>query len=156
MQPENETKAKIGFIGLGIMGSRMAENLQKHRYALAVFNRTRSKAESLLGPCGTFFDSPAKLAGEVNILFTMLAHPNASYAGVYESPLYGRLTIEQRSGTLVAKMAQLAAPVEAFTEPETARVELVPGSGEVLRFTFGPGEAAESVQWADEVFRRVR
>src|SRR5258707_436802 len=77
MQLEKETKTRIGFIGLGIMGGRMAENLQKHRYALAVFNRTRAKAEPVLGPCGTFFDSPAKLAENVNILFTMLAHPEA-------------------------------------------------------------------------------
>ena len=68
---------KIGFIGLGIMGSRMATNLQKHGYSLVVFNRTRAKAEPLLGPCGTFSDSPAKLAEQVDILFTMLAHPDA-------------------------------------------------------------------------------
>jgi 3-hydroxyisobutyrate dehydrogenase/glyoxylate/succinic semialdehyde reductase len=68
---------KIGFIGLGIMGSRMAANLQKHGYSLVVFNRTRAKAEPLLGPCGTFSDSPAKLADQVDLLFTMLAHPDA-------------------------------------------------------------------------------
>src|SRR6202043_1699454 len=68
---------KIGFIGLGIMGSRMAANLQKHGYSLVVFNRTRAKAEPLLGPCGTFSDSPAKLAEQVDVLFTMLAHPDA-------------------------------------------------------------------------------
>jgi 3-hydroxyisobutyrate dehydrogenase/glyoxylate/succinic semialdehyde reductase len=68
---------KIGFIGLGIMGNRMAANLQKHGYSLVVFNRTRAKAEPLLGPCGTFSDSPAKLAEHVDVLFTMLAHPDA-------------------------------------------------------------------------------
>jgi 3-hydroxyisobutyrate dehydrogenase-like beta-hydroxyacid dehydrogenase len=68
---------KIGFIGLGIMGSRMAANLQKHGYPLVVFNRTRAKVEPLLGPCGTFCDSPAKLAEQVDVLFTMLAHPDA-------------------------------------------------------------------------------
>src|SRR3954471_4554911 len=68
---------KIGFIGLGIMGSRMAANLQRNGYSLVVFNRTRAKAEPLLGPCGTFSDSPAKLAEEVDVLFTMLAHPDA-------------------------------------------------------------------------------
>ena len=41
-------ETKIGFIGLGIMGSRMATNLQKHGYRLVLFNRTRSKTESLL------------------------------------------------------------------------------------------------------------
>src|SRR5438477_12748267 len=70
-------RMKIGFIGLGIMGSRMAGNLQKHGYALTVFNRTRAKAQALLGPCGTFSDSPAKLAEQVDLLFTMLAHPDA-------------------------------------------------------------------------------
>jgi 3-hydroxyisobutyrate dehydrogenase-like beta-hydroxyacid dehydrogenase len=70
-------KMKIGFIGLGIMGSRMAANLQKHGYPLVVFNRTRAKAEFLLGSCGTFSDSPAKLAEQVDVLFTMLAHPDA-------------------------------------------------------------------------------
>jgi 3-hydroxyisobutyrate dehydrogenase/glyoxylate/succinic semialdehyde reductase len=68
---------KIGFIGLGIMGSRMAANLQKQGYALALFNRTRAKAEPLLGPCATFSDSPAELADRVDVLFTMLAHPDA-------------------------------------------------------------------------------
>src|SRR6266567_4083010 len=68
---------KIGLIGLGIMGSRMAANLQQQGYSLVVFNRTRAKAESLLGPCGTFSDSPAKLAEQVDVLFTMLAHPDA-------------------------------------------------------------------------------
>ena len=68
---------KIGFIGLGIMGSRMAANLQKHGYSLVVFNRTRAKAEPLLGPCGTFSDSPAKLGQQVDVVFTMLPHPDA-------------------------------------------------------------------------------
>jgi len=68
---------KIGFIGLGIMGSRMAANLQKNGRSLVVFNRTRAKAEPFLGPCGTFSDSPAKVADQVDILFTMLANPEA-------------------------------------------------------------------------------
>jgi 3-hydroxyisobutyrate dehydrogenase/glyoxylate/succinic semialdehyde reductase len=68
---------KIGFIGLGIMGSRMAANLQKHGYALVVFNRTRAKAQPLLDKGASFAESPAKLAEQVDLLFTMLAHPDA-------------------------------------------------------------------------------
>jgi 3-hydroxyisobutyrate dehydrogenase/glyoxylate/succinic semialdehyde reductase len=59
------------------MGSRMAANLQKHGHSLVVFNRTRAKAEPLLGPCGTLSDSPAKLAEQGDILFTMLPDPEA-------------------------------------------------------------------------------
>ena len=36
---------KIGFIGLGIMGSRMASNLLKNGVDLTVYNRTKSIAE---------------------------------------------------------------------------------------------------------------
>ncbi len=68
---------KIGFIGLGIMGSRMAANLQKHGDSLVVFNRTRAKAKPLLDKGASFAESPAKLAEQVDVLFTMLAHPDA-------------------------------------------------------------------------------
>ena len=68
---------KIGFIGLGIMGSRMAANLQKHGDALVVFNRTGAKAKPLLDKGASFAESPAKLAEQVDVLFTMLAHPDA-------------------------------------------------------------------------------
>jgi 3-hydroxyisobutyrate dehydrogenase-like beta-hydroxyacid dehydrogenase len=59
------------------MGSRMAANLQKHDYSLVVFNRTRDKAEPLLDRGAMLADSPPKLAEQVDVLFTMLAHPDA-------------------------------------------------------------------------------
>ena len=68
---------KIGFIGLGIMGSRMAANLQKQGHSLVLFNRTHDKAEFLLGRCGKFANSPSELAGQVDVVFTMVAHPDA-------------------------------------------------------------------------------
>lgn len=40
---------KIGFIGLGSMGSAIARNLIKAGHPLAVYNRTRSRAEEF-GP----------------------------------------------------------------------------------------------------------
>jgi len=68
---------KIGFIGLGIMGSRMAANLQKRGHSLIVHNRTREKAKPLVANGAQWADSPAQLAAEVEIIFTMLAHPDA-------------------------------------------------------------------------------
>jgi len=67
----------IGFIGLGIMGSRMAANLQKRGHSLAVYNRTRGKAEPLLSRGAAWAYSPAALATHAEIIFTMLAHPDA-------------------------------------------------------------------------------
>ena len=68
---------KIGFIGLGIMGSRMAANLQKKGHELVVYNRTRDKAQTLLTSGADWADSPAELAKRVNIVFTMLSKPDA-------------------------------------------------------------------------------
>src|SRR6059036_3312581 len=68
---------KIGFIGLGIMGNRMAANLQKKGHSLVVFNRTREKAEPLIAEGAEWADSPAALARQVEVIFTMLAHPDA-------------------------------------------------------------------------------
>ncbi|MDB6128320.1 MAG: 3-hydroxyisobutyrate dehydrogenase/glyoxylate/succinic semialdehyde reductase [Verrucomicrobia bacterium] len=68
---------KIGFIGLGIMGSRMAANLQERGYSLIVHNRTREKAETLLSRGPVWADSPAAVAAEAEIIFTMLAPTQA-------------------------------------------------------------------------------
>jgi len=68
---------RIGFIGLGIMGSRMAANLQKADHELIIYNRTREKAEALIKEGADWCDTPAQLAQKVDILFTMLAHPDA-------------------------------------------------------------------------------
>ncbi|HTV42357.1 MAG TPA: NAD(P)-dependent oxidoreductase [Candidatus Sulfotelmatobacter sp.] len=72
-----QTKTRIGFIGLGIMGSRMAANLQKHGYPLVVFNRTQQKAETLVSAGAEWAATPAALAGRAEIILTMLAHPDA-------------------------------------------------------------------------------
>ncbi len=68
---------KIGFIGLGIMGRRMAANLNQAGFELAVFNRTKKKADSLLSMGVKWCDTPAQLAKDIDVLFTMLAHPDA-------------------------------------------------------------------------------
>ena len=68
---------KIGFIGLGIMGSRMAANLQKCGHSLVVFNRTREKADALVSAGARWAASPAALASHVQVIVTMLAHPGA-------------------------------------------------------------------------------
>lgn len=68
---------KIGFIGLGIMGSRMAGNLQKRGHTLFVHNRSAEKAKPLLANGGIWADSPADVAAEAEVIFTMLAHPDA-------------------------------------------------------------------------------
>lgn len=68
---------RIGFIGTGIMGCRMVANLQKAGHELIIHNRTQEKAQSLLDNGAIWANSPSELAQEIDILFTMLAHPQA-------------------------------------------------------------------------------
>ncbi len=68
---------KIGFIGLGIMGSRMAANLQKHDYELIVHNRTAERANELVTAGAVWAETPAAAGREVDVIITVLAHPEA-------------------------------------------------------------------------------
>ena len=60
----------VGFIGLGIMGRPMAENLIEGGYDLVVYNRTREKAGELSG--ATVAGSPKEVAENSDIIITML------------------------------------------------------------------------------------
>lgn len=64
----------ISFIGLGIMGSRMAANLIKHGNKISVYNRTKSKIKAL-GVNAVPKDSPAGAGKDADILITMLSTP---------------------------------------------------------------------------------
>jgi 3-hydroxyisobutyrate dehydrogenase-like beta-hydroxyacid dehydrogenase len=67
----------IGFVGLGIMGSRMAANLQKQGYPLVVHTRTKTSAEALLEGGATWAELPAQAGKQTNILFSMVSTPAA-------------------------------------------------------------------------------
>lgn len=66
---ENE---KIGWIGAGRMGFQMARRLAKAGNAVAVWNRTRAKAEPLTEFGATIVDTPVELAAS-DIVFTMVS-----------------------------------------------------------------------------------
>ena len=53
----------VGFIGLGIMGGRMAANLQKAGYKLVVHDLQRQAASHHLNAGAAWADSPRALAG---------------------------------------------------------------------------------------------
>ena len=63
----------IGFIGLGIMGQPMALNLAQAGHKLAVYNRTRSKAEPLERAGARVVASPAEAAREADVIITIVS-----------------------------------------------------------------------------------
>lgn len=64
----------IGWIGTGRMGYAMASRLLEAGCDVAVYNRTRAKAEPLAELGATIVDSPAELASR-DIVFTMVSGP---------------------------------------------------------------------------------
>jgi 3-hydroxyisobutyrate dehydrogenase len=65
---------RIAFLGLGIMGSRMAANLARAGFGLAVWNRTEAKAEQFCAqhPGVKLAATPAQAADESDIVVTMV------------------------------------------------------------------------------------
>lgn len=68
---------RVGFIGLGSMGRPMAENIIAAGHEVALWNRTREKAEALEGERVRVADSPAAAAAEAEVLVTMLSADDA-------------------------------------------------------------------------------
>lgn len=66
---------KLGWIGTGRMGYAMAARLLKAGCRLAVYNRTRAKAEPLQALGAVLVDSPSALA-DCDMVFTMVSTSN--------------------------------------------------------------------------------
>jgi 3-hydroxyisobutyrate dehydrogenase-like beta-hydroxyacid dehydrogenase len=66
---------KIGFIGLGMMGSGMAANLQKAGHDLVVHDLRRAAAEPYLAAGAAWADSPRAVAEASEVVFTSLPGP---------------------------------------------------------------------------------
>ena len=73
---------KVGFIGLGQMGSAMAVNLIKAGHEVTAYNRSRDKAEALAGEGAKVAATVAEACGG-EAVFTMLAHDDALSAVVH-------------------------------------------------------------------------
>ena len=68
-----DNMAKVGFIGLGIMGKPMALNLLKAGIELVVYNRTSSKMEQLINAGATGVGSPEEVAKNSDIIITIVS-----------------------------------------------------------------------------------
>jgi len=70
---------RVGVIGLGVMGSRIAENLYRAGLLTGVYNRSRAKAEDFHAkhPDVKVYSSPAELAADVNYIITVLSDDTA-------------------------------------------------------------------------------
>lgn len=73
-------RQRVALLGTGTMGLGMAKNLQKAGFVLTVYNRTRSKAESLAAGGAVIANTPAEAARAADVVISILADDHASRA----------------------------------------------------------------------------
>src|SRR4051812_48033375 len=93
---------KLGWIGLGIMGSRQAANLRRAGHELTVWNRTASTAEAWAAEHGArVAATPAEAADGAEVLFTMLVDGDQVAATLED--------IDRAGGPLIVDMSTIGA-----------------------------------------------
>ncbi|MCX2453747.1 NAD(P)-dependent oxidoreductase [Pedobacter sp. PLR] len=103
-------RLKLGWIGLGNMGTPMVKNLLKAGFEVVVFNRTKQKEEELIANGATNALNPQSLLETCDIVFTMLADDQAVKA-VFEGD-QGLLT-KAAEGKMIIDMSTVS--------PDTSR-----------------------------------
>ena len=100
----------VGFVGLGIMGSRMAANLARAGYEVAVYNRTSEKAEAWVAEHGgRFAATPRDAAEGAAAVITMVVDgPQVEQALLGEDGA----ALGAAAGTLMVDMSTIA-PADA-------------------------------------------
>jgi 3-hydroxyisobutyrate dehydrogenase-like beta-hydroxyacid dehydrogenase len=77
--------AKLGFVGLGVMGSEMVNRLLSKGHSVTGYNRTRSKAEWLIKKGMKWADSPRAVVAESDVVFSMVTN-SAALAAIMNGP----------------------------------------------------------------------
>src|SRR5271168_4968540 len=77
--------AKLGFIGLGVMGSQMVSRLLDKGHTVTGYNRTRSKAQWLIDKGMRWADSPRAVAAAADVTFAMVTNSTA-LTNIMEGP----------------------------------------------------------------------
>lgn len=66
---------KIGFIGMGVMGTSMVRNLMKSGYELSIYTRTKNKAEALVNEGAIWNSSIKECVSKCDVVMTMVGYP---------------------------------------------------------------------------------
>ena len=66
---------KIGWIGTGVMGKSMCNHLIDAGHELAVYNRTKEKADVLISKGAKWFPNPKQVAQNSDLIFTIVGFP---------------------------------------------------------------------------------
>jgi glyoxylate/succinic semialdehyde reductase len=101
---------RIGFIGLGLMGSVMVRRLLSAGHQVTIWNRTKEKAADLLKVGASWSDSPEELAAGSTIVVTMLTTPEVVAGRVRGALAKGSIHVDCSTiaPTTTQRLAELA------------------------------------------------
>jgi 3-hydroxyisobutyrate dehydrogenase-like beta-hydroxyacid dehydrogenase len=98
-------KVTLGFIGLGNMGSRIAQRLLDHGYSLVAYDRDTAKAEAVAAKRGFAAKNILELAGTADVILSCLTNDEAVQS-VYAGP--AGVLAKARPGTVVLEMSTIS------------------------------------------------
>jgi len=98
-------RVKLGFIGLGNMGKRIARRLLDHGYQVSVYDRDIAKANALTAQGSTLAKSVLELAGSADVILSCLTNDEA-VRSVYTGP--EGVFAGARPGTVVLEMSTIS------------------------------------------------
>ena len=146
--------AHLGFIGLGVMGSRMVKRLLDAGHTVTGYNRTRSKAQWLLELGMQWGETPAAVAQATDVVFSMVANTAALQAitGGADGVLAGL-----RPGTVFVDMSTVSPTVSRALAAQVATLGAqmldAPVSGSVI--TLEEGRLSLMVGGDRDAYERV-
>ena len=104
------SQSRLGFIGLGYLGSRVARRLAAAGFPMVVYDRDREKTNELAALGATVAPNPETLAEEADVVLSCLPS-DAAVKAVYLGT--GKLLESARPGTRIVELSTIA--------PETSR-----------------------------------
>ncbi|MBI5351505.1 MAG: NAD(P)-dependent oxidoreductase [Chloroflexi bacterium] len=147
--------AKLGFVGLGVMGSRVVKRLLDAGHEVTGYNRTKSKAQWLLDAGMKWADTPRAVAESSDITFSMVTNTDA-LRGVTEGA--DGLLAGLKSGNIHVDMSTVS---PAFSRELAKQVAAkgaamvdAPVSGSVI--TLEEGKLSIMVGGDQSVFEKVK
>jgi 3-hydroxyisobutyrate dehydrogenase-like beta-hydroxyacid dehydrogenase len=147
--------AKIGFVGLGVMGSQMVNRLMSKGHAVTGYNRTKKKAQWLIDKGMKWGDSPREVASGSDFVFSMVTDSEALEAisagpdGIIAGLGSGKVLVDM--STVSPNFSRLVA--DKVREKGADMVDS-PVSGSVI--TLQEGKLSVMVGGRKETFDRVK
>ena len=147
--------AKLGFVGLGVMGSQMVSRLLDKGHTVTGYNRTKGKAQWLIDKGMKWADSPGAVAGASDVTFAMVTNA-AAIAAVTDGP--DGIIAGLAPGKLFIDMSTVSPEVSRATAAKVrangADMVDAPVSGSVI--TLQQGRLSVMVGGKKETFDKVQ